>query len=234
LNATLTVSGIITANAGTNLNTSALALESGGNLATVAGAVRAEDAASADGHTGIGLLAVRKGTPANTSGADGDYEFLQISGGRLWASVAIDTALPSGSNVIGALSANQSINNAQVGGTVIDTNSGNKSAGTQRVTIASDQTPLVAGTGTRSSVNGSATSVTVLASNSNRKGAIFYNDSTATLYLDLSGATASSSNYSVQIPSQGYFELPPQPIYTGAITGIWSSATGAVKVTEWT
>lgn len=36
---TLTVSGTVTANAGTNLNTSLLALESGGNLATLAGAV---------------------------------------------------------------------------------------------------------------------------------------------------------------------------------------------------
>lgn len=36
---TITVDGTITANAGTNLNTSSLALESGGNLATLAGAV---------------------------------------------------------------------------------------------------------------------------------------------------------------------------------------------------
>ena len=35
----VTVTGSVTANAGTNLNTSALALESGGNLATIAGAV---------------------------------------------------------------------------------------------------------------------------------------------------------------------------------------------------
>lgn len=41
LNATLTVGGTITANAGTNLNTSALALESGGNLAALAGIVSA-------------------------------------------------------------------------------------------------------------------------------------------------------------------------------------------------
>lgn len=39
--ATQPVSGTVTANAGTNLNTSALALESGGNLATIAGAVSA-------------------------------------------------------------------------------------------------------------------------------------------------------------------------------------------------
>jgi hypothetical protein len=41
LSAALTISGSVTANAGTNLNTSALALESGGNLATLAGAVSA-------------------------------------------------------------------------------------------------------------------------------------------------------------------------------------------------
>lgn len=43
-----------------------------------------EDAASADGDRGVKILAVRKATPANTSGTDGDYEFLQINGGRLW------------------------------------------------------------------------------------------------------------------------------------------------------
>jgi len=74
----------ITANAGTNLNTSALALESGGNLAAIAGAVHAEDAASADADKGIAAMAIRKATPANTSGTDGDYEALQMSAGRLW------------------------------------------------------------------------------------------------------------------------------------------------------
>jgi hypothetical protein len=78
---TFTVSGTVTANAGTNLNTSALALESGGNLATVASAVRAEDSVSADADKGIALLAVRKATPANTSSTDGDYENLQVSAG---------------------------------------------------------------------------------------------------------------------------------------------------------
>lgn len=42
--ATQPISGTITANAGTNLNTSALALESGGNLATVAGGIISQEA----------------------------------------------------------------------------------------------------------------------------------------------------------------------------------------------
>lgn len=103
------VSGTVTANAGTNLNTSALALESGGNLATVAGATKLEDAASADGDRGMPALAVRKATPANTSGADGDYEFLQMSAGRLWTSSTIDAALPAGTNAIGKLAANSGV-----------------------------------------------------------------------------------------------------------------------------
>lgn len=86
-------SGTVTANAGTNLNTSALALETGGNLATVASAVRAEDTASADADKGIGVLAVRKATPANTSGTDGDYEYFQISAGRVWTATKLSSAV---------------------------------------------------------------------------------------------------------------------------------------------
>ena len=36
------------------------------------------------------MLAVRKASPANTSGADGDYEFLQMSSGRLWVSALLE------------------------------------------------------------------------------------------------------------------------------------------------
>lgn len=73
-------SGSITANAGTNLNTSALALESGGNLATVAALSKAEDSAHSTGHTGVMALAVREATATDLSagGTDGDYEPLQV------------------------------------------------------------------------------------------------------------------------------------------------------------
>lgn len=103
------VSGAVTANAGTNLNTSALALESGGNLATIAAAVAAEDSASADADKGVRMLAVRKATPANTSGTDGDYEVPQMSAGRLWVSATVDAALPAGTNGIGKLTSNSGV-----------------------------------------------------------------------------------------------------------------------------
>lgn len=89
-----------------------------------------------------------------------------------------------------------------------------------------------AATGTKANVASSGSSVTILAANTKRKGAVFYNDSTQILYLDLSGGTASNSSYSVQVPSQGYFELPGPTIYTGLITGIWASANGNARVTE--
>lgn len=87
-------------------------------------------------------------------------------------------------------------------------------------------------TSTLSNVSSSATSVTVLASNSSRRQATVYNDSTAILYLKF-GATASATSYTVQLPAAGYYELP-QPVYTGILDGIWASANGNARVTELT
>ena len=50
--------------------------------------------------------------------------------------------LPVGTNIIGALTANQSVNNAQISGTAMSVNAGTVDAGTQRVIIASNQTSL--------------------------------------------------------------------------------------------
>lgn len=54
-----------------------------------AASTKAEDAAHASADIGFPSLAVRTDTPTNRSGTDGDYEFLQISAGRLWASSLI-------------------------------------------------------------------------------------------------------------------------------------------------
>lgn len=86
-------------------------------------------------------------------------------------------------------------------------------------------------TATLSNVSGSASSVSLLASNAARKGAVFYNDSTASLYLKF-GTTASATSFTTLIPPSGYYELPTTVVYTGAIDGIWSAANGAVRITE--
>lgn len=100
-----TVTAVTTVGTITNVvhvddNSGNLSIDDGGNSITVdnggtfavqatiaAGATaiaKAEDVASADADVGVPALAVRKATPANTSGTDGDYEFLQMSAGRLW------------------------------------------------------------------------------------------------------------------------------------------------------
>jgi hypothetical protein len=83
---------------------------------------------------------------------------------------------------------------------------------------------------TLSSVASSASSVTLLSSNSARRGMLVFNDSTAVLYLAYA-ATATTSAYTVQITPNGYWEMP-KPIYPGAISGIWASANGNLRITE--
>jgi len=89
---------------------------------------------------------------------------------------------------------------------------------------------------TLSNVANSATSVSVLASNASRRGALFFNDDTAstgaTVKLKL-GATASATSFTIAIAPQGYYELP-DPVYTGAIDAIATAATGTLRVTELT
>ena len=104
-----------------NDSTGVLSIDDNGGSLTVDGTVavtlaagaaaiaKAEDVASADADVGVPAMAVRKATPANVSGTDGDYEFLQISAGRLWASATIDAALPAGANAIGKLAANSGV-----------------------------------------------------------------------------------------------------------------------------
>lgn len=92
--------------------------------------------------------------------------------------------------------------------------------------------PAPSATGTLSSVTASATSVTILASNPGRRGALIYNDSTATLALAFA-ATASLTAFSVELPPQSYYEMPA-PLYTGVLSGIWTAAAGAARITELT
>jgi len=90
----------------------------------------------------------------------------------------------------------------------------------------------VSSSSTVTAVSRSGTSVTLLAANSNRKGATIYNDANSFLFLKL-GASASTSSYTVRLVAQAYYEVPAK--YTGIIDGIWASAgAGDTKVTELT
>jgi len=93
--------------------------------------------------------------------------------------------------------------------------------------------PVRSATGTITSVNAATSTTTLLASNTNRVKATFYNDSTATLYLALASG-ASTTAYTVQLGPGAYYETPTDVAYTGIITGIWSATGGAVRCTELT
>jgi hypothetical protein len=86
------------------------------------------------------------------------------------------------------------------------------------------------GTATKANVASSTTSGTILASNANRKGATIWNDSTAVLYLDLTGGTASATSCSKKLAADEYYEVPFG--LSGAITGVWATANGSARVTE--
>lgn len=86
-------------------------------------------------------------------------------------------------------------------------------------------------TATLSNVASSATSVTLLASNTARIGAMLYNDSTQNCYVKF-GTTASTSSFTVILTTNTYYEVPGG--YTGRIDGIWVSANGNMRVTELT
>lgn len=141
------------------------------------------------------------------------------------AVTAITNALPAGTNVIGALSANQSINVSQIAGTTTATNAGPSNAGTLRSAESNVATATV------TSVASSATTVSLFASNASRRGAAIFNESTTILYVKF-GATASLTSYTVQVGAGGYYEIP-QPCYSGAIDGIWAAANGSARLTEY-
>lgn len=85
-------------------------------------------------------------------------------------------------------------------------------------------------TGTEISVAGNASSVTILAANTDRLGASVYNDSTAILYLRYSATAATSSAFTVKLFPEDYHEIFGG--YTGQLTGIWASAAGNARITE--
>lgn len=88
-----------------------------------------------------------------------------------------------------------------------------------------------AGTGTITRVASSAASVTVLALNAARIGAVIVNDSTKILYLKF-GTTATSTDFTYKMLPGDTMEIPFG--YTGRIDGIWAAANGAAQVTELT
>jgi hypothetical protein len=91
---------------------------------------------------------------------------------------------------------------------------------------------VAARTPTTTSVASSATSVTILAANANRKGFSISNVSTAKLYLSFTNP-ATTTNAWIEVPAGAFLLLDQQLIVGNAIYGIWASANGTAQVTEY-
>lgn len=85
------------------------------------------------------------------------------------------------------------------------------------------------GVSVHSDVASSATSVTLLASNADRIKFIMYNDSTQDCYVYYQGAAASTTDFTWLMPAGSTLE---EWHYTGEVRGIWSSASGSMRITE--
>lgn len=177
-----------------------------------------EDVASADGDRGVKVLAVRKATPANSSGTDGDYEFLQMSAGRVWASATIDTALPAGSNTIGALTANQSVNVSQMNGVTTAMGVGASSTGTQRIVSANDNGKTIVSKGGSAASSGNNT---LVAAGSNR------------LKVKAFSLTTTSTTAMTCIFQDGASGTELWRVIIQAVTGASSGANLSVPAPDW-
>lgn len=83
----------------------------------------------------------------------------------------------------------------------------------------------------KSNVSGSASSVSLLSANSARKKFSVVNNSSVNLYVDRSGGTSSNSSFTdLLLPNAEI--IVDLKVESGAITGIWDSATGNAQVTE--
>lgn len=100
----------------------------------------------------------------------------------------------------------------------------------QKVIIIGDRSAVVnnPSVATPTQVASSATSVTLLATNSTRKGATIYNGGSTTLSLSFV-TPATIAGQVLPIATGGYYEVPFG--YTGPIYGIWAgSPTGNANI----
>ena len=93
--------------------------------------------------------------------------------------------------------------------------------------------PLAAGTITRTQVSASLASVTLLAANTARRGAVIRNgDPAARLYVSLGAAAATTVNAVYDLAPGASIPIPDQHTYE--VRGIWAGAavTGQASMAE--
>lgn len=133
----VTVTGSVTVNAGTNLNTSALALEAGGNLATAVASLSVIDDWDETDRAKVNPIVGQAGVQAG-SGA------VSVTTQRVV--LATDVALPAGTNAIGKLAANSGVDIGDVDVTSLPAiPAGDNAIGRVKITDGTDVALVTAG-----------------------------------------------------------------------------------------
>lgn len=240
------ISGTVTANAGTNLNTSALALD------TTVTALQVSQGSTTSGEKGTLIMgAVTTASPTYTTGQTSPLS-LDTSGNLRIAGTV--TITPTGT---------QNVNVSQINGNTTLTGNGVTGTGSQRVTIASDNTAFTvkaqlqdnAGNGITStsfnskqsldvrSNNGFSTnsntrvavttaSTQLLAANTNRRYAYIFNQSGATLFLKFGDPAV--VNQGIRLPNFAMYEINADNLWTGTVNAISSAGTNTLDIFEGT
>lgn len=242
----LTVDGTVTVQDGGG----AISVDDNGGSLTVDGTV---------GATQSGTWTVQPGNTANTT-----PWLATISQGGNSAAVSAANALKVDGSAVtqpvsGTVTANQggapwSTNITQLAGTAIDVNSGNKSAGTLRVVLATDQPQLtnalkvdgsavtqpisIVGSTTASAPTTAtigASSGTVIASNASRKGLALTNTSTGGQRISLHMAAGSAVlDSGITLWPGDSFVMTRETFTTAQVNGIASAASGTIGIQEFT
>jgi hypothetical protein len=237
----VTVTGSVTANAGTNLNTSTLALESGGNLAGAATSLAILDDWDETDRAKVNLIVGQAGVAAGagnvaatvqrvTLAADDPavvdlaaLEVLSTAANALLTTIDADTG--------GILTAVQTLDNAISGNemqvdVVAALPAGDNNIGNVDIVTVPRATTVV-----DVSLASDTTSAQLLAANANRIGLTLTNTDANAVYVYF-GTTAVATKFTVKIPADGYYEMP-QPIYTGRIDALWAgNGSGSLIGTE--
>lgn len=152
----------------TNGDVAGLSQTTGGALRTaiVSGGIAGAAIDTATGGTDEGVISIftRDDTLATLTPVDGDnVQGRTNARGALWvaldSTVAQNVTLAAGAATIGALTANQSVNVAQINGVTTLMGNGASGTGAQRVTIANDSTGVLATVSTVTTV-GTVTNIT--------------------------------------------------------------------------
>lgn len=235
---TLTTLSTITNVVHVDDNAGSLTVDNGGTFAVqatiAAGATaiaKAEDVASADADVGVPALAVRKATPANTSGTDGDYEFLQMSAGRLWVDASGVTLTVSGT-ITTTPPSNASTNVAQFGGTNVATGTGAGGSGIPRVTISNDSTLAANQSVNIAQLAGNTISSGVGATGTGTLRTVVANDAGRTL-TSTGGSASSSGNNTLVAAGTNRLKVYAFSLSTTsatAVTCIFQSGAGGTEL----